>query len=99
MRYFFTPSARTDLEEIWCYIAEDNVDAADALEADIYNACEFLITAPEAGSCRPKWTDKPVRFFVVRRNYLIVYRAQDNSLEVLRIFHGARDIPKLLGDQ
>ena len=96
--YALTPSAKADLEEIWCFIAEDNPEEADRLEADIYEACEMLTTHPEMGSKRAAWTDKPVRFWPVRRNYLIVYVPESVPLEILRIFNAARDVPNLMAD-
>ena len=40
--YELSPEARDDLQEIWVYIASDNLSAADKLEEDIYTACELL---------------------------------------------------------
>lgn len=97
--YALTPSAETDLQEIWTYIAADNPDAADELEADIFTACQLLADNPQMGSSRPAWSEKPVRFWIVRRNYLIVYAPQAQPLEILRIIHGARNIPKLLAEK
>ena len=37
-RYAFHPDAVTDLEELWEYIAERNLDAADRVIADIFDA-------------------------------------------------------------
>ena len=96
--YALTPSAKADLEEIWCYIAEDNPEEADKLEADIYAACETLVMHPGIGNKRPNWTNKPVRFWPVRRNYLVVYVSESVPLEILRIFNAARDVPKLMGE-
>jgi plasmid stabilization system protein ParE len=44
------------------------------------------------------WTEKPVRFWPVRQKYLIVYFPERRPLEIQRILHAARNIPKLLGD-
>lgn len=46
MPYVLTPLARTDIFDIWAYIAADSEDAADAVEQSIYEACEFLAGAP-----------------------------------------------------
>jgi plasmid stabilization system protein ParE len=35
--YAFHPEAFADLDEIWEYIAEDNIDAADGVVADIHS--------------------------------------------------------------
>ena len=98
MSYALTPSAKADLEEIWCFIAEDNPAEADKLEADIYHACEMLVTHPVIGNIRPAWTSKSVRFWPVRKNFLIVFVPDTKPLEILRIFNAARDVPKLMGE-
>ena len=36
--YALHPDAFADLEEIWEYIAQDNIDAADRVVADIHTA-------------------------------------------------------------
>lgn len=36
--YAFHPEAFTDLDQIWEYIAERNIDAADRVIADIFDA-------------------------------------------------------------
>ena len=45
-RYELTRSALADLDELWTYIAEDNVDAADRVSAAILNACALLADQP-----------------------------------------------------
>ena len=44
--YALTPTARTDIFEIWAYIAEENESAADQVEPAIYDACAFVAEAP-----------------------------------------------------
>ena len=43
-------------------------------------------------------TPLPVRFWVVQpySNYLIVYDPEKKPLQIIRILHGARDLPSLL---
>ncbi len=79
-------------------LAEGNPEAADALEADIYQARQMMATNPEMGNKRPTWTQKPVRFWPVRKNYLIVFVPDRKPLEILRIFNANRDVPKLMGE-
>jgi plasmid stabilization system protein ParE len=90
--YEFSPEARGDLQEIWVYIANDNLGEADQLEADIYAACELLAKNPTLGHKRPDLTDEPVRFWTVRRFYLIVYLPETEPLQIVRILHGSRDL-------
>lgn len=44
--YAFHPRAFEDLDEIWEYVAQDNLDAADALLADIHAALRILGASP-----------------------------------------------------
>lgn len=94
--YSLTPSAQNDLEEIWAFIAADNPEAADVLETDLFEACQLLADQPQMGMKRPHWTDQPVRFWLVRRNYLIVYNPDNQPVQILRMIHTSRNIPGLL---
>jgi plasmid stabilization system protein ParE len=89
--YELSPEARDDLQEIWMWIAQDNPGAADELEADIYSACEQLAQNPHLGHKRPDLTDEPVLFWIVRKQYLVVYVPDKTSLKIVRILHSARD--------
>ena len=94
--FCLTPKAKDDLFEIWSYIAKDNVEAAECLENEILHACGKLANQPGLGHLRRDLTSKPVRFFLVRSFYLIVYDPAGEPLEVLRLLHGARDASKEL---
>jgi plasmid stabilization system protein ParE len=89
----FSPEAVNDLQEIWIYIAADDVDRADQLEADIYQACEQLAKSPGLGHKRRDLTNAPVLFWPVRGQYLVIYLRDSQPLQIVRILHGARDIP------
>ena|SRR6185312_13463995 len=73
--YRLTPKAVDDLIKIWSYIADDNIDAANRVEAAVYEACTFLAGSPLAGRIRKDLTMRTVRFWSVQSypNYLIVY--------------------------
>src|SRR5262245_6466863 len=90
--YRLTAAARDDIFEIWRYIAADNVTAADRVDSEILDCCQRLAERPDLGHFRRDLTDKEVRFFAVRKTYLIVYDPEREPLEVLRILHGARDM-------
>lgn len=96
--YFLTAAARDDIGEIWIHIADDNPAAADTLEEDFFAAFERLANQPGLGHWRRDLTDKPVRFFAVRRHYLVVYAHTPDiqPLEIIRVLHGARDAGSLL---
>jgi antitoxin ParD1/3/4/toxin ParE1/3/4 len=71
--YAFHPEAFGDLDEIWEYIAEDNIDAADAVVADIHATLRALAASPHIGHRRRDLTKRPLRFHVVRDEYLVAH--------------------------
>jgi antitoxin ParD1/3/4 len=97
-RYRLTPQAEADLFEIWCYIARDSIRVADKVEAAIHRACELAAQAPLGGRERRDLTTRPLRFWTVPRyhNYLIVYDPSLLPVQVIRILHGARNVPAIL---
>jgi len=96
--YWLTSKAEGDLFTIWSFIARDNIDAADRVEAAILDACAFLAAAPLRGHLRKDLTSLPVRWWTVFRypNYVIVYDPVTKPLQILRILHGARNISRQL---
>jgi plasmid stabilization system protein ParE len=96
--YQFTPQAADDLFDIWSYIAEDNLDAANRVEEAVYSACAFLTESPRAGRIREDLTALPGRFWLVQpfRNCWIVYEPESKPLQIIRILHPARNIATML---
>ena len=93
----FTHAAHEDLLNIWCYIAKDNVTAADGLEMSVREAVAQLAVMPDLGHRRRDLTGHDVWFHTVWRNYLIVYHVGER-LEVVRVLHGARDAARELAE-
>jgi plasmid stabilization system protein ParE len=93
--YAFHPEAFADLDEIWEYIARDNVDAADRVLADIHSTLATLAGSPQIGHRRPDQTARPLRFHIAGDEYLIGYAPAEKPLWVLAVFHGRRD-PRLM---
>lgn len=89
-RVFRTRRARQDLIDIWRYAGNDNPRAADALLDRIDDACRLLAENPELGPARSDIRPS-LRYFVVDR-YVILYRAIEEGVEVVRVAHGARDL-------
>jgi antitoxin ParD1/3/4 len=96
--YRFTPQATRDLLDIWSFIARDSHEAADRVEAAVFRACDLLADSPLAGRMRKDVTALPLRFWVVHPypNYLIVYDPEKEPLQIIRILHGARNLPSIL---
>jgi plasmid stabilization system protein ParE len=97
--YQLTPRALSDLDDLWNYIAEDSVEAANRVESAILAACDSLARHPLLGSKRSEITPLPVRFWTVSRfpNFIVVYRPDTNPLQVIAVLHGKRNIRAVLG--
>ncbi len=95
-KFVLTPRAEQDVEDIWDFIALDNIRAADRVIGDIERAFKRLAQAPGIGHYREELADKRHRFHLVY-SYLIVYRWQRRPLQVLRVLHAARDVQTILG--
>ncbi|MCB1781661.1 MAG: type II toxin-antitoxin system RelE/ParE family toxin [Candidatus Competibacteraceae bacterium] len=89
----FRNEALSDLEEIGDYIATDNPLKAESFVAELRAHCERLLPNPRI---HPVRRSLPGNVRVAPHgNYLIIYREIDDALEIVRIFHGARNIDEL----
>ena len=86
--------AEDDLIEIWLHIARENPPAADQILERIEATFQTLAAYPMMGPARPDLR-ADLRYFVAG-HYLILYRAQANGVEIVRVLHGARHVPNLL---
>ena len=93
--YILAPEALQDLQELWDYIATENLDAADRMIDTLFAAFERLAAMPGLGHRREDLTDRPLRFWTVD-TYLVLYRAERTPIEIVAVTHGGRDIPRLL---
>ena len=91
------PEASADIEEIWEYIAEDDIEAAARVRHAFLDSCRLLAQHPRLGHRREDLTTHSgVRFWPVF-SYLIVYRPVPHGpLEILRVLHGKRDVKGIL---
>ena len=89
--------ARRDFVEATNWILKDNPAAAKALRNAVRMATMNLGEFPFSGQEHPELSPPPVRFLMLSGfSYVIVYDAQQKPPLVLRILHGARDLPELL---
>ncbi len=95
-RFVLTRRAKRDLNDIWDYIASDNIEDADRVIDALDGAVIKLAQNPGIGHWREELIDKRHRFFPVHP-YLIVYRHETKPLQIIRVLHGSRDVQSLLG--
>lgn len=85
-----SPRAEEDLEEIWSFVAERDVEAADRLIDEITGRFDHLLAYPEAGRARHELLVN-LRSLPVKR-YVIFYQPTDDGVEIFRVLHGSRDV-------
>jgi antitoxin ParD1/3/4/toxin ParE1/3/4 len=95
-RFILTPRAQQDVNEIWDYIANDNIEAADRVLDALHNAMIKLAKNPGIGHRREELADERHRFLLVY-SHLIVYRQGTKPLQIIRVLHAARDVRSILG--
>ena len=92
---YITPRARADLFDIWNYIAQESLSAADRVVAELEAAMQRLAEFPRLGHRRDDVPDLQYRFWPVY-SYLIVYTPDKSPIHILRVIHGNRDVPAAL---
>jgi len=84
------PLARSDLAEIWDYIADDNERRADSFIDLFDQKFQELSRHPNLGRSRDE-LEEGIRSFPVGKN-VIFYRIMPEGLEIIRVLHGSRDL-------
>ena len=94
------PDADAELDEQAIFIAQDNIEAALRFLQAAETTFSNLAQTPEMGrlwrSNHPHLSD--VRIWRVKgfEKWLVFYRPTTKGIEILHIFHGARNIESLL---
>jgi toxin ParE1/3/4 len=87
------PQGRVDLLEIWHHIAEDSIDNAHQMAAELEEATQLLARFPGMGHHR---SDVPEKYLCWAVDpYVIVYHYDGKRLIVERVLHGARDFKRI----
>ena len=87
------PQAQNDIDDIWYYIANDNIIAADNWVDRLDEQFRLLALQPLMGRTRDEIAAS-VRSFPIGR-YVIFYLPLANGIDVVRVLHSARDVPAL----
>jgi toxin ParE1/3/4 len=90
MRYRLLPQAEQDIEAIADYIAERNPRAALELIERFHQRWELLCDFPLSGPARPD-LHEDARHLIIG-NYLSLYRVKADTVEIVRVLHGRRNI-------
>ena len=94
MKIVWTEPAVEDLRELHAYIARDSEMYASGFVERIILATERLVDHPKVGRIVPETNDDNIRELLFQR-YRIIYRVTHESVEMLSVIHGARDLETL----
>jgi toxin ParE1/3/4 len=88
-----TRSAIVDVTTIWNYIAERNFPAAEVWADRVDAKLRLLARNPELGESVDHLRQGARR--VSLQNYVLYFEPIEDGVRLLRVVHGARDVPDL----
>lgn len=96
-QYIIAPEAIKDLDTIFDYFAERNVAAGEKLLNEFQKKCRYLVQFPQIGrsykEIRPYLRGLPLD------GYIIFYRLGQDTIEILRVVKGNRDLEILFDSE
>lgn len=92
MKLTWSPEARIDLREMVLYLADKNPYAARALYERIETIAAELVATPYIG--RPGRIPGTRELVITTTPYILPYQIRADTIEILRVYHGARRWPK-----
>jgi len=102
-RIIITPRADQDIDHLFTYIAQNNLDTAIRFFDSARMTFAQLARTPGMGNiCEVKNPRlQGLRKWVVKgfEKHLIFYCYSDEYIEVLRVLHGMQDIPTILDQE
>ncbi|MFN4114787.1 MAG: type II toxin-antitoxin system RelE/ParE family toxin [Sphingomonadaceae bacterium] len=94
MKYRVSDEARRDLVDIGRHIAQDNPSRALTFIDELTTRFRIVAERPLSFPAREEW--HPDLRSALHRPYVILFRVAGDHVEIVRVFHSARDIPNLL---
>lgn len=96
MRVKWRPLAEQDMDDIVDFIVQDNPVAAIEVGDEIVRQVAALAEQPEIGR---RGRIQGTRELVINRlSYVVPFRAVESVVEILRVYHTARQWPVLLAE-
>ena len=99
LRVSITPAADRDIDDLFGYIAQENLDAAVRFLDALHAAFNRLAEMPEIGT--PQEFENPLlaelRMWPIKGfdRHLIFYRTRPDRVEIVRVLYASRDIEAL----
>lgn len=99
MKAILTRGAKRDMVLAAADIAENSPRSAERFVEAVEDAAARIGRHPEIGNERRDLIDPPLRIWpLTRYGFLVLYDSGRRPPHILRIPHGARDLPELLSD-
>jgi toxin ParE1/3/4 len=101
--YSLDPCVEEELWGIWHFISQDNPEAATRVIEAAYQTFKTLAANPTFGRLgrfrNPKL--RHIRSWHIKgfENYLVFYRSVSSGVQVIHVYHGARDIERLFSEK
>ena len=96
-RAALSPAAERDILEIVEWIAAGNPVAARGFRVALDKLADTIGEHPQIGTSRPYLASPPIRFLPIRGfPYVVVYTPDRSPPLIVRVLHGARDLPEVL---
>jgi toxin ParE1/3/4 len=97
MAHRVAPEAESELDNIWYYVAKESgsIEVADRLIDSITERFYLLAWHPHIGRRRDEDLRPGLRSFPVGE-YVIIYRVEEQDVQILHVFRGSRNIEGLL---
>ncbi len=94
----WTSTARSDLEEIIAYIADDSVDIALSVLEKLESKIKTLTSQPNRGRVVPELNYLDVCQYreLIESPWRIIYRTEKNNILVLAVLDSRRDLSSIL---
>lgn len=90
MRIVWSSAAWADVDRLYAFLAEQDLDAADAVFDQMANAPSALFDFPRGGPRLSEFDPHEVREYRVG-SYLLRYELNETDIVVLRFFHAKED--------
>jgi len=92
----WTQEAEKWMREIYYYIAEDSKDTAKKIINAIYKRVEVLEKFPLLGQRLLDWKNRNIRMLLYGHYRIVYLIKEDDSIDILGVFHGALELEKYL---